>query len=72
MIPEPGKRKRDQTEEEPRGVPSRSLRRTKPAQESTAPRVGEKGPEASWEMEMWEDGEILGDWGDGCQWHWLP
>lgn len=39
VIPEPGKRKRDQTEEEPRGVPSRSLRRTKPAQESTAPRV---------------------------------
>ncbi|XP_047653543.1 mediator of DNA damage checkpoint protein 1 isoform X4 [Phacochoerus africanus] len=39
VIPEPGKRKRDQTEEEPRGAPSRSLRRTKPAQESTAPRV---------------------------------
>ncbi|XP_061051919.1 mediator of DNA damage checkpoint protein 1 isoform X3 [Eubalaena glacialis] len=34
-----GKRKREQTEEEPREIPSRSLRRTKPIQESTAPKV---------------------------------
>ncbi|XP_059794264.1 mediator of DNA damage checkpoint protein 1 isoform X3 [Balaenoptera ricei] len=39
VIPEPGKRKREQTEEEPREIPSRSLRRTKPIQESTAPKV---------------------------------
>ncbi|XP_060470972.1 mediator of DNA damage checkpoint protein 1 isoform X5 [Panthera onca] len=39
VIPGPGKRKRDQTEEEPRGIPSRSLRRVKPNQESTAPKV---------------------------------
>ncbi|XP_014918223.3 mediator of DNA damage checkpoint protein 1 isoform X4 [Acinonyx jubatus] len=39
VIPGPGKRKRDQTEEEPRGIPSCSLRRVKPNQESTAPKV---------------------------------
>uniref|UniRef100_A0A8D2AWC5 Mediator of DNA damage checkpoint 1 n=1 Tax=Sciurus vulgaris TaxID=55149 RepID=A0A8D2AWC5_SCIVU len=38
-IPEPDKRKRDQAEEEPKGVPSRSLRRTKPNQESATPKV---------------------------------
>ncbi|XP_021115817.1 mediator of DNA damage checkpoint protein 1 isoform X7 [Heterocephalus glaber] len=37
--PGPGKRKRDQTEKEPQEVPKRGLRRTKPAQQSTAPRV---------------------------------
>ena len=56
VSPGPGKRKREQTEEESQGRPSRSLRRTKPIQESTAPKVGEKGHGASWEMEMWEDG----------------
>ncbi|XP_040106087.1 mediator of DNA damage checkpoint protein 1 isoform X7 [Oryx dammah] len=39
VIPGPGKRKREQTEEESQGRPSRSLRRTKPIQESTAPKV---------------------------------
>lgn len=39
MIPGPGKRRREQTEEESQGRPSRSLRRTKPVQESTAPKV---------------------------------
>ncbi|KAM9234226.1 mediator of DNA damage checkpoint protein 1 [Dugong dugon] len=39
VIPGPGKRKRDQTEEEPKGTLSRNLRRTKPNQESTAPKV---------------------------------
>ncbi|XP_042093333.1 mediator of DNA damage checkpoint protein 1 isoform X10 [Ovis aries] len=39
VIPGPGKRKREQTEEESQGRPSRSLRRTKPMQESTAPKV---------------------------------
>ncbi|XP_065769157.1 mediator of DNA damage checkpoint protein 1 isoform X4 [Muntiacus reevesi] len=39
VIPVPGKRKREQTEEESQGRPSRSLRRTKPIQESTAPKV---------------------------------
>ncbi|CAD7677574.1 unnamed protein product [Nyctereutes procyonoides] len=39
VVPGPGKRKRDQAEEEPKGIPSRSLRRTKPNQESTAPKV---------------------------------
>ncbi|XP_036731586.1 mediator of DNA damage checkpoint protein 1 isoform X7 [Manis pentadactyla] len=40
VIPGPGKRKKDQEEEEPpKGIPSRSLRRTKPNQESTAPKV---------------------------------
>ncbi|KAL1286630.1 MDC1 [Ovibos moschatus] len=39
LIPGPGKRKREQTEEESQGRPSRSLRRTKPIQESTAPKV---------------------------------
>ncbi|XP_069343549.1 mediator of DNA damage checkpoint protein 1 isoform X2 [Eulemur rufifrons] len=38
-IPAPGKRKRDQAEEEPKGIPSRSLRRTKPNQESPVPKV---------------------------------
>ena len=56
VSPGPGKRKREQTEEESQGRPSRSLRRTKPIQESTAPKVGEKGHGASWEMEMREDG----------------
>ncbi|XP_070441609.1 mediator of DNA damage checkpoint protein 1 isoform X7 [Equus przewalskii] len=37
VMPGPGKRKRDQAEEE--GILSRSLRRTKPNQESTAPKV---------------------------------
>ncbi|KAM9740076.1 mediator of DNA damage checkpoint protein 1 isoform 6-T8 [Dama dama] len=39
VIPGPGKRKREQTEEESQGRLSRSLRRTKPIQESTAPKV---------------------------------
>ncbi|XP_041618392.1 mediator of DNA damage checkpoint protein 1 isoform X6 [Vulpes lagopus] len=39
VVPGPGKRKRDQAEEEPKGIPSRSLRRTKPNQESTSPKV---------------------------------
>ncbi|XP_077611088.1 mediator of DNA damage checkpoint protein 1 isoform X3 [Crocuta crocuta] len=39
VIPGSGKRKRDQTEEEPRGISTRSLRRIKPNQESTAPKV---------------------------------
>ncbi|XP_073733586.1 mediator of DNA damage checkpoint protein 1 isoform X3 [Callorhinus ursinus] len=39
VVPGPGKRKRDQAEEEPKGIPSRSLRRTKPNQESTTPKV---------------------------------
>ncbi|KAF6364848.1 mediator of DNA damage checkpoint 1 [Rhinolophus ferrumequinum] len=39
VIPRPGKRKRDQAEEEPKGMPSRSLRRSKPNHESTAPKV---------------------------------
>nr|XP_020744488.1 mediator of DNA damage checkpoint protein 1 isoform X1 [Odocoileus virginianus texanus]XP_020744490.1 mediator of DNA damage checkpoint protein 1 isoform X1 [Odocoileus virginianus texanus]XP_020744491.1 mediator of DNA damage checkpoint protein 1 isoform X1 [Odocoileus virginianus texanus]XP_020744492.1 mediator of DNA damage checkpoint protein 1 isoform X1 [Odocoileus virginianus texanus]XP_020744493.1 mediator of DNA damage checkpoint protein 1 isoform X1 [Odocoileus virginianus texanus] len=39
VSPGPGKRKREQTEEESQGRPSRSLRRTKPIQESTAPKV---------------------------------
>ncbi|XP_061255183.1 mediator of DNA damage checkpoint protein 1 isoform X5 [Bos javanicus] len=39
VIPGPGKRRREQTEEESQGRPSRSLRRTKPVQESTAPKV---------------------------------
>ncbi|KAM5325314.1 mediator of DNA damage checkpoint protein 1 isoform 2-T4 [Glossophaga mutica] len=38
VIPGPGKREKDQAEE-PNGVPGRSLRRTKPKQESTAPKV---------------------------------
>ena len=56
VIPGPGKRRREQTEEESQGRPSRSLRRTKPVQESTAPKVEETGHGASWEVEMWEDG----------------
>ncbi|XP_074254410.1 mediator of DNA damage checkpoint protein 1 isoform X2 [Saimiri boliviensis] len=39
MTPKPGKRKRDQAEEEPNRIQSRSLRRTKLTQESTAPKV---------------------------------
>ncbi|XP_012660150.2 mediator of DNA damage checkpoint protein 1 [Otolemur garnettii] len=39
VMPAPGKRKRHQAEEDPKEVPSRSLRRTKPNQESTAPKV---------------------------------
>ncbi|XP_074188726.1 mediator of DNA damage checkpoint protein 1 isoform X3 [Rhinolophus sinicus] len=39
VIPGPGKRKRDQAEEEPKGMLSRSLRRSKPNHESTAPKV---------------------------------
>lgn len=40
VIPGPGKRKKNQEEEEPpKGIPSRSLRRTKPNQGSTAPKV---------------------------------
>lgn len=39
VIPGPGKRKRDQAEEEPKGMLSRSLRRNKPNHESTAPKV---------------------------------
>ncbi|XP_073894687.1 mediator of DNA damage checkpoint protein 1 isoform X18 [Macaca fascicularis] len=39
MTPKPGKRKRDQAEEEPNRIPNRSLRRTKLNQESTAPKV---------------------------------
>ncbi|XP_015362607.1 mediator of DNA damage checkpoint protein 1 isoform X5 [Marmota marmota marmota] len=35
----PDKRRRDQTEEEPKGIPGRSLRRTKSNQESAAPKV---------------------------------
>ncbi|KAM6185034.1 mediator of DNA damage checkpoint protein 1 [Rhynchocyon petersi] len=37
--PGPGKRKRDQMEEEPKAAQSRNLRRSKPNQESTAPKV---------------------------------
>nr|XP_055245911.1 mediator of DNA damage checkpoint protein 1 isoform X5 [Gorilla gorilla gorilla] len=39
VTPKPGKRKRDQAEEESNRIPSRSLRRTKLNQESTAPKV---------------------------------
>ncbi|XP_057160894.1 mediator of DNA damage checkpoint protein 1 isoform X5 [Ursus arctos] len=39
VVPGPGKRKRDQAKEEPKGIPSHNLRRTKPNQESTAPKV---------------------------------
>nr|XP_020030474.1 mediator of DNA damage checkpoint protein 1 isoform X5 [Castor canadensis] len=39
VIPGPGKRKRDQAEEKSKGIPSRGLRRTKPNQESAAPKV---------------------------------
>ncbi|XP_072861905.1 mediator of DNA damage checkpoint protein 1 isoform X7 [Chlorocebus sabaeus] len=39
MTPKPGKRKRDQAEEEPNRILNRSLRRTKLNQESTAPKV---------------------------------
>lgn len=41
-MPGPGKRKKDQAEEEPKGMPVRSLRRTKPDHESAAPKVGEE------------------------------
>uniref|UniRef100_A0A250YME5 Mediator of DNA damage checkpoint protein 1 n=1 Tax=Castor canadensis TaxID=51338 RepID=A0A250YME5_CASCN len=39
VIPGPGKRKRDQAEEKSKGIPSRGLQRTKPNQESAAPKV---------------------------------
>ncbi|XP_074239284.1 uncharacterized protein LOC141580711 [Saimiri boliviensis] len=39
MTPKPGKRKRDQAEEEPNRIQSCSLRQTKLTQESTAPKV---------------------------------
>ncbi|XP_014442452.1 mediator of DNA damage checkpoint protein 1 isoform X2 [Tupaia chinensis] len=39
VIPGPGKRKRDQAEQEPKSIPSRGLRRTKPDQEPTVPKV---------------------------------
>ncbi|XP_073938667.1 mediator of DNA damage checkpoint protein 1 isoform X6 [Castor canadensis] len=39
VIPGPGKRKRDQAEEKSKGIPSRGLRRTKPNQESAAPKT---------------------------------
>ncbi|XP_014392742.1 PREDICTED: mediator of DNA damage checkpoint protein 1 isoform X2 [Myotis brandtii] len=39
VMPGPGKRKRDQAEEEPKGMPVRSLRQTKPSHESAAPKV---------------------------------
>nr|XP_035153335.2 mediator of DNA damage checkpoint protein 1 isoform X6 [Callithrix jacchus] len=39
MTPKPGKKKRDQAEEEPNSIQSRSLRRTKLTRESTAPKV---------------------------------
>ncbi|XP_036212537.1 mediator of DNA damage checkpoint protein 1 isoform X2 [Myotis myotis] len=39
VMPGPGKRKRDQAEEEPKGMPVRGLRRTKPNHESAAPKV---------------------------------
>ncbi|XP_023600957.1 mediator of DNA damage checkpoint protein 1 isoform X3 [Myotis lucifugus] len=39
VMPGPGKRERDQAEEEPKGMPVRSLRRTKPSHESAAPKV---------------------------------
>ncbi|KAK1327546.1 hypothetical protein QTO34_013048 [Cnephaeus nilssonii] len=39
VMPGPGKRKKDQAEEEAKGMPVRSLRRTKPNHESTAPKV---------------------------------
>ncbi|XP_039707104.1 mediator of DNA damage checkpoint protein 1 isoform X4 [Pteropus medius] len=42
VITGPGKRKRDQTEEEPKGMPGRSLRRTK-LNESTAPKSRKAG-----------------------------
>ncbi|XP_066108809.1 mediator of DNA damage checkpoint protein 1 isoform X2 [Saccopteryx bilineata] len=39
VLPGPGKRKRGQAEEEPSGLPSRSLRGTKPNPDCTAPKV---------------------------------
>ncbi|XP_062953110.1 mediator of DNA damage checkpoint protein 1 isoform X1 [Cynocephalus volans] len=39
VVPGPVKRKRDQAEEEHKGIPNHSLRRTKPNQEPTAPKV---------------------------------
>ncbi|XP_062041706.1 mediator of DNA damage checkpoint protein 1 isoform X2 [Lepus europaeus] len=39
VVPVPGKRKRDQAEEKPKGIPSCSRRRTKPHQQSAAPKV---------------------------------
>ncbi|XP_016070282.1 PREDICTED: mediator of DNA damage checkpoint protein 1 isoform X2 [Miniopterus natalensis] len=39
VMPGSGKRKKDQAEEEPKRMPGRSLRRTKPNHESTAPKV---------------------------------
>nr|KAF6271213.1 mediator of DNA damage checkpoint 1 [Pipistrellus kuhlii] len=39
VMPGPGKRKKDQAEEEPKGMPVRSLRRAKPDHESAAPKV---------------------------------
>lgn len=62
-MPGPGKRKRDQAEEE--GILSRSLRRTKPNQESTAPKVGEKGHEAFKGDRFGRMGGDEGDFGDG-------
>lgn len=49
-MPGPCKRKKDQAEEEPKGMPGRSLRRTKPDHESIAPKVGGGSPEVSWEQ----------------------
>lgn len=39
VMPGPGKRKRDRAEEEPKGMPVRGLRRTKPNHEPAAPKV---------------------------------
>ncbi|XP_069930361.1 mediator of DNA damage checkpoint protein 1 isoform X2 [Oryctolagus cuniculus] len=39
VVPVPGKRRRDQAEEKPKGIPSCSRRRTKPHQQSAAPKV---------------------------------
>ncbi|KAM8779808.1 mediator of DNA damage checkpoint protein 1 [Rhynchonycteris naso] len=39
VLPGPGKRKKDQAEEEPKGLPGRSLRRPKPNPDCTAPKV---------------------------------
>lgn len=64
-MPGPCKRKKEQAEEEPKGMPGRSLRRTKPDHESIAPKVGGRGLRfhgsrwgATWDI--WEKG--TGTW----------
>ncbi|XP_021568501.1 mediator of DNA damage checkpoint protein 1 [Carlito syrichta] len=48
VIPGPVKRKGDEGEEEPKGIPGRSLRRTKPSQESITPKVLFTGVVDAW------------------------